>query len=98
MPQQIIKQGFRTMRRELAVVGAVLVVAILVTGWMGDRRSCLRQVDIRRALIEQRQINQSAIAFYEARGDDEIAARLRQRVEADSHIHELDCSQLLPGV
>jgi hypothetical protein len=102
MPQQTIRLEMGRLRREVAIVAAILgtvtIIAIMATGWVGDRRSCQRQLDIRRALIEQREINRASITFWEKRDEPIIADRLRARVRADSRIQQLDCSGLLPGV
>lgn len=101
MPAQTIKEEMAKVRKEIAViaaiVGVVVLAAILVTGWFGDHRSCLRSKPVRAAQIKQREINRDSIKFWEDRGEAEIAARLRQRVKADSHIRNLNCSRLLPG-
>lgn len=98
MPQtEAVLRGFREQRRILYAIGGTLIVLTLVIGWFGDKRSCERQVPVRKALIENREISRVAIPFWEARGEQVIADRLRDRVRADSGISQLDCTQVLPG-
>lgn len=99
MPQtQAVHEGFRRLRKAIIVLGTVLIVLTVVIGWFGDRRSCQRQIDIRRALIANREINRAGIKFWADRGEPRVAERLRQRVRADEGIRQLDCNRLLPGV
>lgn len=94
---QVLKAEGAATRRTFRRVGALVVLAVLVIGWFNDNRSCARQVDIRRSLIENREINRDAIPYWLAQGRPEVAARLRARVKSDESVTVPNCSQLLPG-
>lgn len=101
MPAQTIKREMARLRKELLIIGStlglILIVVVLIVGWAGDHRSCLRSVPLRASVIEQREINKQAIPYWESVGRPEVAARLRQRVQADRDVTQLDCSGLFPG-
>lgn len=100
MPEtrRLLEKSFQDLWKRLLVVGGILIALTLVVGWFGDHRSCLRQVELRENVIEQREINRRAIVFWERQGEPAVADRLRERVRSQEDIHPLDCTKILPGV
>lgn len=98
MPQTVMREGFKKLYRRLAVGTAIIVLAVLATGWANDHRSCVRSVEIREYIRSQIPIEQAAVTYWQRMGDLETAARIKRRIRLERSVRNVSCSRLLPEV